>query len=151
MRRDPGPGNMTIMFMPLIIDVVDPPQPKGRYPVMSPALEQAFREIEKGAEEQLEALRDKKERMEAEEVSTKMVLKLIGHMEKVEGEDVDEEEEQIEGDNPAVGKEVGGGLTADREVTVAGGAEGKLIMGTDTDKLAKSMEKAEESGTSGIK
>ena len=74
--------------------------------------------------------------MEAE-VSTEMVLKLIGQVEKVEREDVDEEEEQIEGDDPAVGKEVGGRLTADREVTVAGGAEGEQITGTDTDKIGK--------------
>ena len=142
---------MTMMFMSLIIDVVDPPRTRGRYPVMSPALEQAFREIEKGAEERLETLRSKKERMEAGEVSTETVPKLIGHVEKVEREDVDEEEEQIEGDDPAVGKEVGGRLTADREATVAGGAEGEQIMGTDTDKLAKYTEKAEESGTLGIK
>ena len=145
------PRNMTMMFMSLIIDVVDPPRTRGRYPVMSPALEQAFREIEKGAEEWLETLRSKKECMEAREVSMETVPKLIGHVEKVEREDVDKEEEQIEGDYPAVGKEVSGGLTADREVTVAGGAEGEQIMGTDTDKSAKSTEKAEESGTLRIK
>ena len=142
---------MTIMFVSLIIDVVDPPWTRGRYLVMSPALEQAFREIEKGAEERLEALRSKKERTETGEVSMETVPKLIGHVEKVEREDVDEEEEPIEGDDPAVGKEVGGGLTADREATVAGGAEGEQITGMDTDKSAKSTEKAEESGTSRIK
>ena len=141
---------MTIMFMSLILDVVDLPRTRGRHPVMSPALEQAFREIEKVVEERLEALQSKKECMEAE-VSTETVPKLIGHVEKVEREDVDEEEEQIEGDNPAVGKEVGGGLMANREATVVGGAEGEQIMGTDTDKSAKSTEKAEESGTSRIK
>ena len=34
--------------MSLIIDVVDPPRTRGRHPIMSQALEQAFREIEKG-------------------------------------------------------------------------------------------------------
>ena len=38
---------MTVMFVSLIIDVVDPPQTRGRYPVMSPDLEMAFSEIEK--------------------------------------------------------------------------------------------------------
>ena len=57
-----------------------------------------------------------------------MVPKLIGHVEKVEKEDVGGEREQIEGDDPATKKEVGGGLTADREVAVAGGAEGEQMM-----------------------
>ena len=132
------------MFMPLIIDVVDPPQTRGRYPVMSPALEQAFSEIEKGVEEWLEALRSKKECMEAGEVSTEMVPKLIGHVEKVEEEDVDKEGEQIEGDDPAAEKEVGGRLMANKEATVAGGAEGEQpTEHTDTDKSAKSTEKTE--------
>ena len=143
------PRNTTVMFMSLIIDVVDPPQTRGRYPVMSPALEQAFSEIEKGAEERLEALWSKKERMEAGEVSTEMVPKLIGHVEKVEKEDVDKEREQIEGDDPAAEKEVSGGLTADREVTVAGGAEGEqMTEHTDTDKSAKPTEKVEANGSS---
>ena len=87
--------------------------------------------------------------MEAGEVSAETVPKLIGHVEKVEKEDVDEEREQIEGDNPAAEKEVGGRLMANREAAVAGGAEGEQMMEhTDTDKSAKSMEKAEASGTS---
>ena len=45
------PKDITKMFVSLIVDVVDPPQTRSRYPVMSPALEQAFSEIEKGAEE----------------------------------------------------------------------------------------------------
>ena len=45
------PKNTTKKFISLIIDIVDPPQTRGRYPVMSSALEQAFSEIEKGAEE----------------------------------------------------------------------------------------------------
>ena len=45
------PKDTTKMFVSLIVDTVDPPQTRSRYPVMSPALEQAFSEIEKGAEE----------------------------------------------------------------------------------------------------
>ena len=103
-------------------------------------------------EERLEALQSKKECMEVGEVSTEMVPKLIGHMEKVEKEDLDEEGEQIKGDNPAVGKEVSGGLMANREATVAGGAESEqMTEHMDTDKSAKSTEKAEASGTSRTK
>ena len=58
---------------------------------MSPALEQAFSEIEKGAEERLEVLRSKKEHVEVGEVSVETVPKLIGHMEKVEEEDLDKQ------------------------------------------------------------
>ena len=140
------PKDTTKTFVSLIIDVVDPPQTRSRYPVMSPALEQAFSEIEKGAEERLEVLRSKKERVEAGEVSTEMVPKLIGHVEKVEKKEVDEEGEQIEGDDPAVEKEVGGGLTADREATVEGRTEGEQTTEhTDTNKSAKPTDKAETS------
>ena len=78
------PKDTTKTFISLIINVVDPPQTRSRYPVMSPALEQAFSEIEKGPEERLEVLRSKKERVEAGEVSAETVPKLISHMEKVE-------------------------------------------------------------------
>ena len=51
---------------------------------MSAALEQVFSEIEKGAEEHLEALWSKKECMQQGEASTETVPQLIGHIEKVE-------------------------------------------------------------------
>ena len=117
------PKNTTKMFVSLIIDVVDPPQIRRRYLVMSSALQQVFSEIEKGAEEWLEALRSKKEHIEAGEVSAETVPKLIRHMEKVEMEDLDEQMEQTEGGHSAAEKEVGGGLTADREAAVAEGLE----------------------------
>ena len=63
------PKDTTKMFVSLIVDIVDPPQTRSRYPVMSPALEQAFSEIEKGAEERLEVLWSKKEHVEVGEVS----------------------------------------------------------------------------------
>ena len=119
------PKDTTKMFVSLIVDVVDPKQTRSRYPVMMPALEQAFSKIEKGAEEWLEVLRSKKEHVEAGEVSAEMVPKLIGHMEKVEEEDLDKQMEQTEGDHPAAEKEVGDRLTADREAAVAGEAGGE--------------------------
>ena len=143
------PKDTTKMFISLMVDVVDPLQTRSRYPVMSPALEQAFSEIEKGAEEWLEALRRKKERLEAGEVSAEMVPKLIGHVEKVEEEVLDEQMEQTEGGHPAAEKEVGSGLTADREVAVAGEAGGdQTTECMDTDKSAKPTEKAEASDSS---
>ena len=116
---------------------------------MSPALEKAFSEIEKGTEEWLEVLRSKKECVEAGEVSAETVPKLISHVEKVEEEDLDEQMEQTEGGHPAAEKEVGGRLMADREAAVAGEAGGKqMTERTDTDKSAKPMEKAEASDSS---
>ena len=143
------PKDTTKMFVSLIIDVVDPPQTRGRYPVMSQALEQVFSEIEKGAEERLEALRSKKERVEAGEFSVETVPKLISHMEKVEKEDLDKKMEQTEGGHPAAEKEVGGGLTANKEVAVAGETGGEqMTESTDTDKSAKPTEKVEASDNS---
>ena len=121
------PKDTTKMFISLIVDVVDPPQTRSRYPVMSPALEQAFSEIEKGAEEWLEVLRSKKERVEVGEVSAETVPKLIGHVEKVEEEDLDEQVEQTEGGHPAAEKEVSGRLMADEEAAVAGEAGGEQM------------------------
>ena len=80
------------------------------------------------------------------EVSAETVPKLIGHVEKVEEEDLDEQMEQIEGGHPAAEKEVSGGLTADSKAAVAGEAEGEQkTERTDTDKSAKPTEKAEAS------
>ena len=69
------PKDTTKMFVSLIVDVVDPPQTRSRYLVMSLALEQVFSEIEKGAEEWLKVIRSKKECVEAGEVSAEMVPK----------------------------------------------------------------------------
>ena len=142
------PKDTTKMFVSLIIDVVDPPETRSRYLVMGPALEQAFSEIEKGTEERLEVLRSKKECVEAGEVPAETVPKLIGHVEKVE-EGLEEQNEQTGGGHPAAGKEVGGGLMADKEVAVAGEAEGEQTTeGTGTDKLANPTDKAETSDSS---
>ena len=96
---------------------------------MSPALEQAFGEIEKGAVERLEALRSKKEHMQQ------------GHIEKVEEEDVAEQPEQTEGEHPAAGKAVGSRLMAGKEPNVAGETGGEQMEGMDKDELAKPTDK----------
>ena len=143
------PKDTTKMFVSLIVDIVDPPQTRSRYLVMSPALEQAFSKIKKGAEEQLEVLQSKKECVEAGEVLAETVQKLIGHMEKVEEEDLDKQMEQTKGGHPAAKKEVGGGLMADREAAVAGEAGGEqMTERMDTDRSAKPTEKAEASDSS---
>ena len=66
--------------------MVDPPRRRGKHPVMSPVLEKALSEIEKGAEERLEVLRSRKKQVEEGETSMETVPKLIGHVEKVEQE-----------------------------------------------------------------
>ena len=75
---------------------------------MSPALEQAFSEIEKGAVERLEELRKKKELAQKGEASTGTVPQVIGHVEKIEEEDIEEKPEPMEGEQPekGVGDEV---------------------------------------------
>ena len=86
---------------------------------------------------------------EAAEISVETVPKLIGHMEKVEEEGLDEQMEQTEGGHPAAEEEVGGGLTADRGVAVAGEAESEQTTECmDTDKFAKPTDKAEASDSS---
>ena len=108
-----------------------------------------FSEIEKGTEERLEVLRSKKEHVEAGEVSAEMVPKLIGHVEKVEEEGIEEQMEQTEGGHPAAEEEVGGGLTANKEVAATGEAESEQMTEcTDTYKSAKPTDKAEASDSS---
>ena len=122
-------------------DVVDPPKPRSKHPVMSPALEKALSEIEKGAEEWLEVLRNKKKQAEEGEASTETVPRLIGHVEKVEQKEF---EEQPEDDRPVAEKEVSGGLTADREVAAAGETGSEQATGGDTeqiDEMAKPTDK----------
>ena len=56
---------------------VDPPEQSTGHAVMSPDLQAALGAIERGAEEQLEILRDKKRQLETSEVK----LQLVGHVE----------------------------------------------------------------------
>ena len=91
---------------------------QSKYPVMSPALEQAFSEIEKGAVERLEELRKKKELAQRGEASTGTVPQVMGHVEKIEEEDIEEKPEQKEGEQPE--KEVGGGVLVEGQPSTAG-------------------------------
>ena len=73
--------------------------------------------------------------------------KLIGHIEKVEEEEL---EEQLEGDETAVEKNVGGGLTADKGAVAAEETGDEQMTGKDTeriDEMAKPTEKDETAGT----
>ena len=131
------------MFISLIVDMVDPPKPRSKHPVMSPALEKALSKIEKGAEERLEVLRNKKKQVGEGEASKEMVPRLIGHVEKVEEEEL---EEQTEGDQSAAEKEVGGGLMANREAAAAEETGGEQTTSKDAeqvDEMAKPTDKDE--------
>ena len=88
---------------------VDPPEQSKGHAVMSPDLQAALGTIERGAEERLEILRNKKRQLEASE----MKLQLVGHVE------VDEEGEllkiEAEPEEPDEGTE--GGSAPKRRVT----------------------------------
>ena len=62
----------------MLINVVASPQPRGKHPVMSTALEQALSAIQKGAEERLEVLKTTKNLLEGGKSSKGTALKLIG-------------------------------------------------------------------------
>ena len=85
------PENVTKCLIFLLLNILETPKTKGKHLVMSPALEQALSTIQKGAEERLEVLKPKKSQLEAGESSDATVPKIIGHIEKVEpAEDEDE-------------------------------------------------------------
>ena len=80
--------------------------------------------------------------------------KLIGHIEKVEEEEIEDEQE---GHKAVAEKEVSGGQTADRRAAAAEEAGGEQTVGKDTegiDEMARPMdkdEKAEGTGSSSKK
>ena len=92
-----------------MINIADPPRPKGTQPVISADLEQALGTIKKGAEERLEALRSKAWQLGQGETSGEMVPVLVGHIEKMEPGDYEEEEDTAKKD-----EEASGGQSADR-------------------------------------
>ena len=137
------PENIIKMIVSLIVDMIDPPRRKGKHLVMSPTLEKALSEIEKGAEERLEVLRSQKKQVEEGEASTETVPRLVGHIEKVEPEEF---EEQPEDDRPVAENEVSGRLTADWEATAVGEKGGEQATGEDieqVDEVAKPTDKDE--------
>ena len=83
---------------------VDPPEQSKGHVVMSPDLQAALGAIERGAEERLEMLRDRKRQLETSD----MKPQLVGHME------VDEEGEllkiEAEPEEPDEGTENGGAV-----------------------------------------
>ena len=85
---------------------------------MSPALEQALSEIERGAVERLEVLRKKKELAQKGEALTGTVQQVIGVVEKIEEETIEGKLEQKEGEQ--LEKEVGGGVPVEGQPSVAG-------------------------------
>ena len=62
---------------------VDHPVPPTAHEVISPDLQAALVEIQQGAEERLEVLKDRKRKLEMSEVEMKLVL--VGHIELDEG------------------------------------------------------------------
>ena len=93
------------LLISLILFCVDPPIPSTAHPVMSPDLQAALGAIQRGAEEWLEILKDRKQQLEMGEVKTKPVL--IGHVEldktgepqKKEAE-AEEPDDEMEGEIP---------------------------------------------------
>ena len=69
------------------------------------------------------------------------VQKLIGHVEKVEQEEF---EEQLEGDRPVAEKEVSGILTADREVAAAGEIGGEQATGENKEQVDETAKPTDE-------
>ena len=91
-----------------MLELADPPLPSTTHPVMSADLQAALGAIQWGAEEQLEVLKDKKQKIEMGEFEMKPVL---GHIEFEEGGNYLEAEEKEPGD----GKE--GKIPCKRRVT----------------------------------
>ena len=138
------PKDIIKRFIFLILYVIDPPKSKGQHPVMSPALEKALSEIEKGTEERLEVLRHRKKQVEEGESFAEPVPKIMGHIEKVEEEEIEDEQE---GDKAVAAEEVGGGQMANRGGPAAEEAGGEQTTGKDTegiDETAKQMDKDEQ-------
>ena len=89
------PKSSTKHFISLIIEIVDPPVPTGRHPIMSPDLEKALGAIQRGAEEHLEVLRNQIKNFEAGESSD--MKPVLGHLEFVdEGDGVKSEKQEPE-------------------------------------------------------
>ena len=127
------PKNITKWFISLIVDIVDPPKQMVWHPVISPDLEKALSAIQKGAEERLEVLKSKKKQAEEGESSVETVPKLIGHIEKMEEEEIEGEQE---GDTAVAAEEVGGGQTADRgKAAVAEEVSGRQTADRGTERI----------------
>ena len=81
-----------------MLELEDPPVPSMTHPVMSVDLQEALGAIQHGAEERLEVLKDKKQKLEMGDLEMKPVL---GHIEFEEGGD----SSKVEEEEPDDGKE----------------------------------------------
>ena len=106
--------------------------------MMSTDLQKALGAIEKGTHERMDALQAKKEQLEVSKSTEEAVLKLIGHIEKVEEEEV---EEDVEGANvvPTKGDDDGKGHKTTRGA-IAGEKEGDEQLEEDTAHKSKRVE-----------
>ena len=127
------------MLISLIVDFVDPPEMMGPQPTMSTDLQKALGAIEKGAQECMDALRARKEQLEAGKSTKETVPKFIGHIEKVEEEEVEEDIEEAnviptEGDDD-------GKVCKMAKVVATGEKEVGEQMEEDTEDKSKKSEK----------
>ena len=88
-----------------MLELVDPPVLSTTHPVMSPDLQAAPGSIQQGAEEWLEVLKDKKQKLETGELEMKPVL---GHLEFVEEGDGSKVEEGEAGDGKKASTHING-------------------------------------------
>ena len=76
----------------MIIELVDPPMPETGQPPISKDLQRALGDIKRGAEERMEVLRGQKHALE---MGKKEEMKpVLGHIEKIEAEEVMEVEKE---------------------------------------------------------
>ena len=104
----------------MITEFADPPEMKEPQPTISKGLQEALGAIEKGAQECMEALRAKKEQLEVGKSAEVTVPKLIGHIEKVEEEEIEEGVEgtgvvQKKGDNSTRREITKGAMVREKE------------------------------------
>ena len=74
----------------MITEFADPPATNEPQLKISKGLQEALGEIEKGVQERMEALRAKKKQLQMGKSAEETVPKLIGHVEKVEEEEIEE-------------------------------------------------------------
>ena len=72
----------------MILDVVEPPIPGTKQPLISEDLQKALSDIERGAEQRMEELKGRKRELEAK--SKEDTKPVIGHVELVEKKEAEE-------------------------------------------------------------
>ena len=130
----------------MIVDFVDPLETKGPQPTMSADLQKALGAIDKGAQACMEALRARKKQLDVGETTTETVLKLIGHIKKVEEEEIEEDTEEA---NVVPTEGAGDERATEKDTAATGKDGGEQIVGGDTDDRSKRSET--ETGAKGGK